>query len=112
MPIRTTSPTRNLAALVLVVALSVPACSTGAGRSSCENGRCTVTVTGEANIQLADLDTTLEVHGIGNNEAVVEVNDQRATIAAGNTATVGGLSVKVVSVSDDQADFEITRATG
>lgn len=112
MPIRVSSPCGTIAALALGVALSVTACSAGAGSSRCENGRCTVTVTGEANIQLSDLDATLEVRNIGDNEAVVEVGDQRSTIGAGDTATVGGLSVKVVSASDDKADFEVTRATG
>lgn len=105
-------PTRTLAALALAAALSTTACSAGAGKSSCENGRCTVTVTGEANIELSDLDATLEVRSIGADEAAVEVGDQRATIATGKTANVGGLSVKVVSIDDGRADFEVTRATG
>lgn len=112
VPFRTSLAARNVAALVLAAALALTGCSAGAGKSSCENGRCTVTVTGEANIELSDLDATLEVHSIGANEAVVEVGDQRTTIAAGSTADVGGLTVKVVSVSDGKADFEVTRAAG
>jgi hypothetical protein len=95
---------------VLAAALTLAGCSSGAGQSSCQNGRCTVTVTGEANMQLSEFNTSLDVQSIGSQEAVVEVNDQRATIAAGDTATVGGLSVKVVSVSGDKAEFEVTRA--
>nr|QEO73600.1 hypothetical protein [uncultured bacterium] len=102
--------TRCLPALTVAGTLTLTACSAGASKSSCENGRCTATATGEVNISLPDLNSTLEVQNIGNKEAVVEVNDQRATIAAGDTATVGGLSVKVVTVDGDKADFEITRA--
>jgi hypothetical protein len=111
MPLRTTRPTGTPAMVAaLVIALAGAACSPGAGRSSCSNGRCTVTATGEANIQLSDLDATLEVRSIGAGEAAVEVGDQRATIASGDTATVGELSVKVLSVSDGEAEFEVTRA--
>nr|QEO73567.1 hypothetical protein [uncultured bacterium] len=105
-----TSFTRYLPALAVAGALTVTACSAGAGKSSCENGRCTATATGEVNISLPDLNSSLEVQNIGSKEAVVEVGDQKATIAAGDTATVGGLSVKVVTVDGDKADFEITRA--
>jgi hypothetical protein len=106
------SSSRNLAALATAVVLSLTACSVGTGESSCENSECTVSVTGEANVQISDLDATLEVHSIGADEAVVEVDDKRATIKAGDTATVGGLSVKVVSASDGKAEFEVTRAAG
>ncbi|MFI0406288.1 hypothetical protein [Actinomadura sp. 3N508] len=74
---------------------------------SCRNGQCHVTVSGAGqSIEVNDLDVTVsEITAEG--MTVSAGGSAPATIAVGESAQVGGVTIKVTSVEGDKVKFDL-----
>jgi hypothetical protein len=90
---------------VLLALLGAAGCSGSAGsrsnRTQCVNGVCQVSLSGEQTIELeiGSFERDLRVGPIEPNAVTLSVRDDQARLAPGESAQLGGLQIRVKSVS-------------
>lgn len=101
---------------VLLALLGAAACSGSAGsrshRTQCVNGVCQVSLSGEQTIELeiGSFERDLRVGPIEPNAVTLSVRGDQARLAPGESAQLGGLQIRVKSVSPPAAELEVVRA--
>lgn len=104
---------RALIVLVLLLGLLASGACNAASRSSrCSGGVCTIAVSGEQTVpvEFGRFERDLRVGPIEPDAVTVSARGQQARLAAGAAAEVGGLAVRVVSVSGREVGLEIRRS--
>lgn len=77
---------------------------------SCVNDLCRIEVAGDTSgMRLGVFGSGLRIESIEQDAVAVSVGGERARIAAGETAAIGGLAVTVVSAGDRAARIEVRR---
>ena len=102
--------------IVLLALLGAAGCSGSAGsrsnRTQCVNGVCQVGLSGEQTIELeiGSFERDLRVGPIEPNAVTLSVRGDEARLAPGESAQLGGLQIRVKSVSPPTAELEVVRA--
>jgi hypothetical protein len=100
---------------VLLALLGAVACSGSASsrsnRTQCLNGVCQVSLSGEQTIEMeiGSFERDLRVGPIEPNAVTLSVRGDEARLAPGESAELGGLQVRVKSVSPPAAELEVVR---
>lgn len=99
----------RLAAVAALALLALTGCTSHSTR--CSGGTCTVALSGAQSIEieLGGLERDLRVDPAGD-AVTVAVRGESARLAAGESAPVGGLLVRVDSVAGQDAELQVTRA--
>jgi hypothetical protein len=93
-------------AVVALALLTLAGCGvTRSYSTSCSGKTCTVSVTGDPSFEIFDVDLRAKV---ADNKVTITGKRDKATLANGETGKVGGLDLKVTSVSGTTAKFTAT----
>jgi hypothetical protein len=101
--------------IVLAVVLGVlttAACNATSRSSRCVNGVCQISLTGEQTVEVefGAFERDLRVGPIEPGAVTVSARGDQARLAVGEAGPVGGLTVRVLSVSGGDVGLEVRRA--
>jgi hypothetical protein len=102
-----------LAVLAALIGLLAPAGCTATSRSSsCVNGTCTIGLSGEqtVEIEIGSFERDLRVGPIRPDAVTVSARGEAADIGVGGSAQVGGLLVRVDSISGRDVGLQVQRS--
>jgi hypothetical protein len=104
---------RVFAALALSVGLAagLTGCSSEGASTSCSTSQCTVTFDRSvANAKASVLGVEIELVSATDEAVTVNVAGQEVTVNNDQSATAGGLTIKLKSITDSQIVVEVSRA--
>jgi hypothetical protein len=101
---------RRLAPLLLLPLVLATGCTSHTSR--CTNGICAINLTGEqsVDVEFGRLERTLRVAPIEQTAVTLSARGDSARVPAGQTAEVGGLAVRVVSIAGRDVALTVSPA--
>ncbi|GAA3231395.1 hypothetical protein GCM10017691_25280 [Pseudonocardia petroleophila] len=105
-------PAVVLLAVALLTAVALSACTATSRSSSCVNGVCTVSLSGEqtVEIEIGSFERDLRVAPITPESVTVSARGDSADLTPGESAEVGGLVVRVDSIAGRDIGLHVERA--
>ncbi|MBW0117711.1 hypothetical protein [Pseudonocardia abyssalis] len=102
----------RIPALVLLAVLTLPACTGTSRSSSCVNGVCTVSLSGEqtVEIEIGPFERDLRVAPITPDAVTVTARGESADLSPGESAEVGGLLVRVDTIAGRDVGLQVERS--
>jgi hypothetical protein len=99
-------------ALALLLAVLLAGCNASSRSTRCTGGVCTVNLTGEqtVEVEIDRFERDLRVGPIETGAVTVSARGDAARLAVGDTGEVGGLAVRVLSVSGRDVGLEVRRS--
>ncbi|WP_300009172.1 hypothetical protein [Pseudonocardia sp.] len=99
-------------AAVLLTLLVLASCTATSRSSRCTNGVCTVALSGEqtVEIEIGSFERDLRVGPIGPDAVTVSARGDAAELGVGDSAQVGGLLVRVDSISGQDVGMQVRRS--
>jgi hypothetical protein len=99
----------HVPALVLLAVLTASACTTRT--STCVDEVCTISLSGEqtVEVEIGSLERDLRVSGITTDAVTVSARGEAADLGIGESARVGGLLVRVDSISGSDVGLNVQR---
>ena len=103
---------RRLALLLVLPLVIVAGCQSTSHTSRCTNGTCAISLTGEqsVDVEFGRLERTLRVAPIEQTAVTLSARGDSARVPAGETAEVGGLAVRVVSIAGRDVALTVSPA--
>ncbi|MHA6783601.1 hypothetical protein ACVGOW_21820 [Pseudonocardia saturnea] len=102
----------RIPAAVLLALVALSACTGTSRSSSCVNGVCTVSLSGEqtVEIEIGSFERDLRVSAITPEAVTVSARGDAADLGPGESAEVGGLLVRVDSISGRDVGLNVQRS--